>query len=113
MEKVIILITFWFIWMARNSTKHEDTRLDSVKTCNFIRGYLRKLELYGNNSKEDPGCMMNGLWNLVKWVRPAHSTIKINIDGSFNANKMAAGVVEFSGISEGIVFSIVLYLSLL
>ncbi|XP_020596212.1 uncharacterized protein LOC110036168 [Phalaenopsis equestris] len=97
-----------FLWNARNKVKHEDIVSSSDSVVANCQAYLHKLI----NLKNFPN-LLKDMSNIdlkhpmvikVKWEKPPHNFIKINIDGSFT-NKKAG----FGGFSRDHTGKVLLY----
>ncbi|XP_027077018.2 uncharacterized protein [Coffea arabica] len=97
-HQVTPLLICWHIWKARNGMKYDIKMIEGVQLCYCI--FIDLLELF---RVQFPECRVLSIswiqfyleissWNtavshmLVKWVRPSHEGLKLNMDGCSKGN---------------------------
>ncbi|KAK9029785.1 hypothetical protein V6N11_026887 [Hibiscus sabdariffa] len=77
-HQMLIVISYWALWHARNEIVHEGRPFSAVRVSSFIFSFLFELE----SSIAVPA--PNLLVKDVKWFPPDENIIKLNFDAPFN-----------------------------
>ncbi|KAK9008774.1 hypothetical protein V6N11_080252 [Hibiscus sabdariffa] len=88
-HQMLIVISYWALWHARNEIVHEGRPFSAVRVSSFILSFLFELE----SSIAVPA--PNSLVKDVKWFPPDENIIKLNFDASFNtaSKSSVSGIV--------------------
>ncbi|XP_020598782.1 uncharacterized protein LOC110038319 [Phalaenopsis equestris] len=85
----------WFLWMARNKVKHEDSGTSTATVMTNSLTYLNKLiswKKFPKILKTLPNIDVQHMKVIkVRWEKPPHPYIKINTDGSYTNKKPGIG----------------------
>ncbi|KAL4385833.1 hypothetical protein GQ457_15G025620 [Hibiscus cannabinus] len=101
--QLLISITYWSAWFARNRLVHEGSACSILKSATFIRALFLELE----SIQQLPVPVQTT--NAIKWVPPHGDIIKMNFDASFNIslNSSVSGIV--SRDSQGLLMAACTY----
>lgn len=88
-ERGLILCGMWSLWSSQNDRKHGKTPIDPGAAINWA------LEVCCHLISACPSVTEAGTDQLLKWMKPAEGTLKLNTDGAFLHNEGigATGVV--------------------
>ncbi|KAK8597361.1 hypothetical protein V6N13_001974 [Hibiscus sabdariffa] len=88
-QQLLIVITYWALWYARNELVYEGSTFSAVKVSSFILAFILELE----SSVADPA--PKSLIKDVKWFPPEGNITKFNFDASFNtdSHSSVSGIV--------------------
>ncbi|KAK8483503.1 hypothetical protein V6N13_035159 [Hibiscus sabdariffa] len=76
---MVMVLTFWATWYARNKFVHEGTVCSVARVSTFVLAYLRELDSL--EALAIPAKMTKD----VKWIPPDGDIVKINFDASFSS----------------------------
>ncbi|KAL4309243.1 hypothetical protein GQ457_01G013830 [Hibiscus cannabinus] len=101
--QLLLSITYWSVWYARNRLVHEGSACSILKSATFIRALFLELE----SVQKLPVPVQTT--NAVKWVPPHGDIIKMNFDASFNSSlhSSVSGIV--SRDSQGLLMAACTY----
>ncbi|KAK8606864.1 hypothetical protein V6N13_052617 [Hibiscus sabdariffa] len=98
-QQMLLVITYWAIWHARNKLIYEGSLCSIPTTSTFIQAFILETESLAGISTLKP------VPKKVKWFPPDSSTIKLNFDAAFNnsTNTSVSGIVARN--SQGLVLA--------
>ncbi|KAL0912108.1 hypothetical protein M5K25_018058 [Dendrobium thyrsiflorum] len=103
---VIPIFVMWFLWKARNDSKHNNIRMNAEHVISAIRNKI--VQLYSVNLISfknfhqfsflahefgiyHHNAMSPNLVKMVRWIKPSLPFVKLNTDGSVGSNFSGAG----------------------
>ncbi|KAK8542594.1 hypothetical protein V6N13_136842 [Hibiscus sabdariffa] len=88
-HKIVLIVTFWAIWYARNKVVHEGVVPSVCDTLSFVEAFIRE-----NDAIRAPGFLRNSV-DRISWQAPIENVFKLNFDAAFDAqsNKSFSGVI--------------------